>query len=270
MITDPIFYRLFETSPETFFLLLGMGADTAIAMAARYQYQALEFKETSHRADGVFAPREADLPVYFLEVQFYPLASVYADVLAKTYTYLKQHDPKQPYCAVVLFGSRDLEPAGLASYQPLLEAGLLRRIFLDEIPTTANAPLGLAILSLIPQADEQAGTAARNLVARAKSEIEDESLRADLVQLIETVIIYKLPRMNREEIQAMLKVHDIRESLVYQEALQEGIEKERQRTRQLQLDAVAKLAARHMTAAEIADVLGLEVELVAKMMAEHA
>jgi hypothetical protein len=29
MITDPIFYRLFETSPETFFLLLGMSADLA-------------------------------------------------------------------------------------------------------------------------------------------------------------------------------------------------------------------------------------------------
>jgi hypothetical protein len=29
MITDPIFYRLFETSPETFFLLLRVSADLA-------------------------------------------------------------------------------------------------------------------------------------------------------------------------------------------------------------------------------------------------
>src|SRR5438876_1198953 len=29
MITDPIFYRLFATSPETFFLVLGMSADSA-------------------------------------------------------------------------------------------------------------------------------------------------------------------------------------------------------------------------------------------------
>ena len=108
MITDPIFYRLFETSPETFFLVLGLSPDSAKDMAARYQYEALEFKETSHRADGVFRPKEAALPVYFLEVQFYPLPSAYADVLAKAYTYLKQHDPGQPYTAVVLFGSRTL------------------------------------------------------------------------------------------------------------------------------------------------------------------
>jgi predicted transposase YdaD len=67
MITDPIFYRLFETSPETFFLLLGMSADMAKETAARYEYKALEFKETSHRVDGVFLPREAGLPLYFLE-----------------------------------------------------------------------------------------------------------------------------------------------------------------------------------------------------------
>ena len=110
MITDPIFYRLFETSPETFFLVLGMSAGSATDMAARYQYEALEFKETSHRADGVFRPKEAGLPLYFLEVQFYHLPSVFADLLVKAYTYLKQHDPTQSYCGVVLFGSRALEP----------------------------------------------------------------------------------------------------------------------------------------------------------------
>jgi hypothetical protein len=37
MITDPVFYRLFATSPETFFLLLGMRDDIAKEMAARYE-----------------------------------------------------------------------------------------------------------------------------------------------------------------------------------------------------------------------------------------
>src|SRR6266478_4552510 len=95
MKTDPIFYRLFETSPETFFLLLGMSADLAADTAARYEYKALEFKETSHRVDGVFLPKEAGLPVYFLEVQFYPLPNAYAGLLAKVFTYLKRHDPTQ-------------------------------------------------------------------------------------------------------------------------------------------------------------------------------
>src|SRR5437660_4352342 len=202
MITDPIFYRLFETSPETFFLILGMSADLAKEMAARYEYQALEFKETAHRVDGVFRPKEAGLPLYIVEVQFYSLPSVYADVLVKAYTYLKQHDPGQAYCGVVLFANRSFEPEELAPYRPLLDAGLLRRYYLDEMPEVAGAPLGLSILYLIRQAESQAAATARTLVARSKGEIDDAALRADLVELIETVIMYKLPRLSREEIQA--------------------------------------------------------------------
>ena len=49
-------------------------------------------------------------------------------------------------------------------------------------------------------------------------------MRADLIELIETVIIYKLSRLSQEEVQAMLQVHDIRETRVYQEAKAEGVE----------------------------------------------
>jgi hypothetical protein len=86
MKTDSIFYRLFELRPETLFLLLGETAKSAQETAAHYQFQAIEFKEPAHRADGVFLPREPDLPLYFLEVQFCRLSSVYADLLVKAFT----------------------------------------------------------------------------------------------------------------------------------------------------------------------------------------
>ncbi len=156
MITDPIFYRLFATSPETFFLLLGMPVDAARDMAARYQYEALEFKETSHRLDGVFQPKESGLPLYFLEVQFYSLPSVFADLLVKAYTYLKRHDPTQTFYGIVLFAERGLEPKELAPYQALLDAGVIRRYYLDEMPEFTDAPLGLSILNLIRKAENEA------------------------------------------------------------------------------------------------------------------
>jgi len=279
MITDPIFYRLFETSPETFFLILGMSTDAATDLAARYRFEALEFKETAFRLDGVFLPKEAGLPLYFLEVQFYHLPSVFADLLAKVYTYLKQHDPAQAYCGVVLFGSRVLEPEELGPYQPLLDAGLIRRLYLEEMPELANAPLGLSILYLIRQTESQAPVTARELVVRTKKEIDDAALRANLIELVETVIIYKLPRLSREEIQAMLQVHDIRETRVYRDAkeegLKEGIEKgiekgakqERDRQFQNQLRAVARMAARKIPAEDIAEMLGLDITLVRAEMA---
>jgi predicted transposase YdaD len=107
--------------------------------------------------------------------------------------------------------------------------------------------------------------AASELIARAKTEIGDAALRTDLIQLIETVIIYKLPRLTREEVQGMLKVHDIRETRVYQEGVEEGegigIEK---------AIAIAKLAAKKTPAAEIAVKLKLDVALVRKVIAAGA
>ena len=93
-----------------------------------------------------------------------------------------------------------------------------------EMPVAAEAPLGLAIVHLIGQEEKQAATTARELVARTKTEVKDVALRGELIELIETIIIYKLPRLGREEIQAMLQVHDIRETRVYQEGREEGIQ----------------------------------------------
>jgi len=267
MITDPLFYRLFETSPETFFLLLGMAPDAARAMAARYEYQAIEFKETAHRTDGVFLPKEPSLPIYFLEVQFYALPGVFADLLAKAYTYLKQHDPRQPFRGIVLFASRSLEPTHLAPYQPLLDAGLVQRFYLDELPQLPGAPLGLSILYLIGQAESEAAALARNLVARAKAEIADTGLRSDLVELIETVVIYKLRQFSREEIQAMLQISDLRDTRVYQEALEEGREEGREEgKRELAIKAVLNLADKQMSATEIAEILEVAVEFVEQVL----
>ncbi|HEV3448040.1 MAG TPA: DUF2887 domain-containing protein, partial [Gemmataceae bacterium] len=118
------------------------------------------------------------------------------------------------------------------------------------------------------QAESQAAVRARELILRTKQEIQDAALQHDLVELIETVVLYKLPRLSREEIQAMLQVHDIRETRVYQEAkeegLKEGMEKGMEEER---LRAISQMAARNMSAAQIADILGLDEQFVREQMA---
>jgi predicted transposase/invertase (TIGR01784 family) len=280
MNTDALFYRLFATSPETLFLALGMSPQEAEATAAQYQFLAVEFKETAHRADGVFQPKEPGLPLYFIEAQFYPLPKVYADILAKAYTYLKQNDPRQSFRAVVLFGRRSFEPEVLTPYQPLLDADYLRRIFVSELPEQPAAPLGLSILRLIGRPPEPATQEAKELVKRAKSEIGDASLQHELVDLIETVVICKLPQFTREEIQAMLEVSDIRETKVYQEALEEGLEKGMEKglekgrdegiaqERARLLEAIPGLAQRGLSASDIAESLKLDLAVVQKALGQ--
>ena len=106
MITDPIFYRSLRDQPGDILSCAGNVARVGQADGGASPLRALEFKETAHRTDGIFRPTSPGLPLYFLEVQFYPLPSVFADLLVKAYTFLKQHDPGQEFCGVVLFASR--------------------------------------------------------------------------------------------------------------------------------------------------------------------
>ena len=158
---------------------------------------------------------------------------------------------------------------GACAYQPLLDAGQVRRYYLDELPELADAPLGLAILSLIRKTEAEAAATARELVRRAKREIGDEGIRADLIELIETVVIYKLSRLSREEVQAMLHVHDIRETRVYQEAKAEGVQEERERNLQEKLQIASKLAVLNVPVEKIAEVLGLDEDTVRQQVANH-
>jgi predicted transposase/invertase (TIGR01784 family) len=95
----------------------------------------------------------------------------------------------------------------------------------------------------------------------------DAAQRDDLIELIETVIMYKLVRLNRQEIQAMLDVHDIRKSRVYQEALEEGEKKGEQKGEQKATARyIANLAAKKMSPEQIASSLEVEIELVREVL----
>ncbi len=94
-----------------------------------------------------------------------------------------------------------------------------------------------------------------------------------MIDLIETVIIYKLPHLTRAEIQAMLKVHDIRETKVYQEAkaegIEEGIDREHAAERSRKLRSISKMATKDMAPREIAEILELDMELVWQELAKN-
>ncbi|MBE5232379.1 MAG: DUF2887 domain-containing protein, partial [Microcystis aeruginosa PMC 728.11] len=54
----------------------------------------------------------------------------------------------------------------------------------------------------------------------------------DILELIETILIYKLPKLNRKEIEKMFSLSDLRETKVYQEALEEGREEGKEEGRE--------------------------------------
>ena len=90
--------------------------------------------------------------------------------------------------------------------------------------------MGLQLIQLIVVEEEKAIIAAQNLLKRIKIQTDQENARHWL-EWVETILVYKLPRLSREEIQKMLGYNDIelKQTRFYQdvftEGQQEGLEK---------------------------------------------
>ncbi|MFN6028185.1 MAG: DUF2887 domain-containing protein, partial [Dolichospermum sp.] len=86
-----------------------------------------------------------------------------------------------------------------------------------------------------------------------------------LINLIETIIVYKLPKKSRKEIEAMLGLSELKQTRVYQEALEEGkAEGQAEATRKFAL----KLLRTGMNLQQIAEFTELSLEQIQALQKE--
>jgi len=267
MKRDSLFYRYFEAMPGCFFRLVGRPESDA----NRYELNAIEYKDTSVRLDGVFQPRNPKTdPAYIWEAQYYPSDAVYANLLAKIGRFLEHGDPAQDWVAVVIYPNRIMEQKNLRPYRCLLESDQLVRVYLDELPPAPPDQFEMGVLELIASKPDAALRKAQRLVPELRESNRTEVMKRQLVQFVETVILYQFPKMSREEIEKMLQVSDVRQTRVFQEAFEEGTEKGREEGRQEGLTRVIlELHTRKRPVAEIAAVTGLSAARVRSILKKH-
>jgi predicted transposase/invertase (TIGR01784 family) len=81
--------------------------------------------------------------------------------------------------------------------------------------------------------------------------------------LIETIIVYKFPLKSREEIEQMFGFSELKQTKVYQEAKQEGKQEGKAEGKlEGKLEAVPFMLSLGATVEQIAEALGLDVELI--------
>ena len=229
MKTDTLFYRLFQDRPALVFELAGM----PVPADADYVLRAEEIKETAFRLDGLLVPTVTGAhPLVFLEVQFQPDATFYARWFAEIYLYLYRRKVHGEWRAVVLYPGRGAETGAEAAHRTTLANPWVHRVYLDEADPTAGASPGFALVGLILAKPEASATRARELVHNGGSE------RDWILDWVETILVYKFPKLSREDIRMMLdlKDPDLKKSRFYQEVYaegyEEGLEEGRQEGRQ--------------------------------------
>ena len=221
MKTDTLFYRLFQRWPKIALELLGLEY-----FSESYRFGSEEIKQTAFRLDGLLMPvgDNAKQPLIFVEVQYQPDGDFYDRFFSEITLYLRLHKPVHPWLALVIYPARSTEKAASIAFSPFMDLPQLRRVYLDDYRDCQGLSPTLELIRLIASNEQQTMILARNLAERR------DEFGPDGLDFIETILVYKLPRLSREEIKTMLALNEIelKQTRFYQEVVEEGRQEGRQ------------------------------------------
>ena len=119
--------------------------------------------------------------------------------------------------------------------QLLLDCPLVKRIYLNELEVDETTPLGVQIIHLIVTQKKQFLEKSSRLIQQVKQQFTEEVSRLELLNLLETIILTKFPKMSRQELETMFGVDDLRKTRFAQELIEEGQQIGEQKGKQLKV-----------------------------------
>ena len=273
MKTDTIFYQLFQSFPSIFFELIQL----PISEANNYRFDSVEVKQLSFRLDGVFLPQNnhPQTPIYFCEVQFQEDEAFYQRFFTEIFLYLSKTDLTNDWRGVIVYPNPQVETDKVQRYRELLNSERVRRIYLNELENIPQTSIGLATVQLITLSKAKAIDSTRKLIQRVRQELTPDQKPQELLQLIETILVYKLPLLNRREIETMFSLDELKQTQYFQDVREEARQEGRQEGREegieqgieqgrlnKALEAVPRLLALGLSVEQVASALELEVKQV--------
>jgi predicted transposase/invertase (TIGR01784 family) len=218
MKTDNLFYRLLQAEPTLAFELAGL----EVPAPQRYQFIAQEIKQTAFRLDGIVEPPadRPDAPRGYVEVQFQPDDEFYPRFFSEILLHLRQYPSKHPWQALVIYPSANVERLSQTT-EPFLGLPNLHRVYLDQLPLLDSPNPKLWLIALIVADTETIAPIVRKVHQHRETQPTDG---IDWLDLLETLLVYKLPKFTREEIQKMFGLNDVdlKTTRFYQDVFGEG------------------------------------------------
>jgi predicted transposase/invertase (TIGR01784 family) len=164
---------------------------------------------------------------------------------------------------VIVYPNPQVETDKVQRYRELLNSERVRRIYLNELENIPQTSIGLATVQLITLSKAKAIDSTRKLIQRVREELTPDQKPQELLQLIETILVYKLPLLNRREIETMFSLDELKQTQYFQDVREEARQEGREQGRlNKALEAVPRLLALGLSVEQVASALELEVEQV--------
>ena len=228
MKRDSIFYRIFQQFPDLLFDLL----PNPPRMTQGYRFESIEVKETSFRIDGVLSPPDNRGTVFFSEVQMQPDSKLYERMFSEIGIYTYRHTEQfETWQAIAIYPTKSVEQKTTKIPTELFQSGRFLPIYLDQLGAIEQLPLGIALLVLTILEGEEAIAQAQRLRDRA---VQSQS-RDGIMDMLSTILVYKLTTLSRDEVNAMLNytTDELKQTRFYQEVMEETREEMREEVREI-------------------------------------
>ena len=165
---------------------------------------------------------------------------------------INQYKPIRQWQAVVLWGRNSLDDDLPLAYE--LFRPFLKTVYLDQLLENPSS-LGLSIIQFVTIPENQAPQQAQNLLNQVRQEIEDAVTQANVIELVEKIIIYKFPHKSRQELEQMFDLAEWKQTQFYKDVKLEG-----------KLETIPLLKKLGLTVEQIAQELEIDVALVRQSM----
>ena len=220
-------------------------------------------KQHSESMEFFFRIKEKKTQFLKVEVQFQTDEEIYLRLFCEIFLYLRQNKPKNPWRGIVIYPSSNVDTADINHYRELFQSRRVSRIYLDELGETTSLPVGIATIKLIIEDRNTAIVAVRDLITRIQQEINIQQQQRQLLELIETILVYKFPRMSRKVIEEMFGLSDLKQTRVYQEGVEEGKQQGKEEER---IESIPRLLKLDLSIEQIAQGLDLDLEEVRRQV----
>ncbi len=113
-----------------------------------------------------------------------------------------------------------MEQMDVHPYRALINSDQFHRIYLDELGAIEDLPLGIATMVLTIVKESEAVEKARLIISRANQEVSSLAFRQGIIEMVNTIVVYKFTNLSRQEIDAMMGTK-FEETRVYRETREE-------------------------------------------------
>jgi len=119
---------------------------------------------------------------------------------------------------LLIYPNRSIDKKASIEFIPFLNLAQIHRIYLEDYQDRTDLSPSLEFIRLIASDNQQTISRAKSLAERL------DKIDVDGLDLIETILVYKLPHLSREEIKQMLSVYEVKlqDTRFYQEVSAEG------------------------------------------------